>query len=120
MSKSPYNFSRCFSQTSGRAASLTKVAASFSRITFPDHVCRFVFGKRYHMVVVSHITFRLLLRMAAFASSQDLSCSVPKGGCSVTVGLTRRVGRRREMVQPAPAKREVALLAHPPAHPRRP
>jgi MFS family permease len=56
------NFSRCFSQTARRAASLKKVAASFSRITFPGHVCRFVFGKRYHMVVVSHITFRLLLR----------------------------------------------------------
>ncbi len=43
VSNNPQNFSRCFSQTTSRATSLKKVAASFSRITFPDHVCRFVF-----------------------------------------------------------------------------
>src|SRR5260370_40187250 len=57
---------------------------------------------------------------ASFASSQDLSCSVPKCGCSVTARSTRRVGRRCEMVQPGRAKREVALLAHARGHPRRP
>src|SRR5258708_12365379 len=57
---------------------------------------------------------------ASFASSQDLSCSVQKCGCSVTAGSTRRVGRRREMVQPGRAKREVALLGHARGHPRCP
>ncbi len=32
-------------------------------------------------------------------------------------GSTRRVGRRREMVQPGRAKREVALLGHARGHP---
>src|SRR6266478_5885348 len=57
---------------------------------------------------------------ASFGSSQDLSCSVAKGGCSVTAGSTRRVGRRREMVQPGCAKREVALLGYARGHPCRP